>query len=125
MNSNLNQVLADGTNTYLYGPSASSGQASRISQENATGVDYFLGDAIGNVRQMISGDAEIDVVLAREYSPYSEIAAHSGNGKSDFGFTGEMQAGGLVHLRARDYATDVGRFLTRDSWEGNYSRPLS
>jgi hypothetical protein len=35
-----------------------------------------------------------------------------------YGFTGELQAGGLVHLRARDYDPVVGQFITRDSWEG-------
>jgi hypothetical protein len=40
----LIQVLADGTNTYLYGNT-------RLAQEGAQGRDYFLGDALGSVRQ--------------------------------------------------------------------------
>jgi len=31
----------------------------------------------------------------------------------------------LTYLRARFYASGTGRFLTRDTWEGDYSRPLS
>jgi RHS repeat-associated protein len=37
-----------------------------------------------------------------------------------YGYTGEMQSDGLVHLRARDYASQLGRFTSRDTWEGNY-----
>lgn len=46
MNAGLTQVLADETNTYLYG-------VDRISQENAQGVDYFLGDTLGIMRQLV------------------------------------------------------------------------
>jgi RHS repeat-associated protein len=31
----------------------------------------------------------------------------------------------LLYLRARLYAPSMGRFLTKDTWEGDYSRPLS
>ncbi len=42
-----------------------------------------------------------------------------------FGFTGEWQdAGmGLVHLRARWYAPQQGRFTARDSWLGSEEEP--
>ena len=44
LNSGLTQVLADGSNTYLYG-------LSRISQTNEETTGYFLGDGLGSVRQ--------------------------------------------------------------------------
>jgi RHS repeat-associated protein len=119
INAGLTQVLADGTNTFLYG-------VDRISQENAQGVDYFLGDALGSVRQLVSGTApDAKVMLTREYSPYGEIVSQSGTGKTEYGFTGELQDGDFVHLRARDYAVADGQFLSRDSWEGDSSRPQS
>ena len=34
-------------------------------------------------------------------------------------------ANGLVYLRARYYAPQDGRFLSRDAWGGDYNRPLS
>jgi RHS repeat-associated protein len=119
LNSGLTQVLADGTNTYLYG-------VNRISQENAEGVDYFLGDALGSVRQLVSGTTpDAKVMLTREYSPYGEIVSQNGTGKTEYGFTGELQDGGLVHLRARGYSVGMERFTSRDSWEGDTSRPQS
>jgi len=44
--SGLTQVLADGTDTYLYG-------AGRIAQYHAGEADYFLGDALGSVRLLV------------------------------------------------------------------------
>jgi YD repeat-containing protein len=60
---NLTQVLSDGTDTYLYGNG-------RIAQYDASGAQYFLGDApstglragLGSVRQLV--DANGDVLLA-------------------------------------------------------------
>jgi len=51
----LTQVLADITYTYLYGNG-------RIAQYSAT-TEYFLGDALGSVRQLT--DASGEVTLAK------------------------------------------------------------
>jgi hypothetical protein len=40
----LTQVLADGTNTYLY-------RSSRIAQVRGTDREFYLGDALDSVRQ--------------------------------------------------------------------------
>jgi hypothetical protein len=42
-----------------------------------------------------------EVVLARDYAQNSEVSAKSDGCTSVYGFTGEMQASGWVHLRAR------------------------
>jgi hypothetical protein len=42
-------------------------------------------------------------MLTREYAPYGEIVSQLGTGETECGFTGELQDGGLVHLRGRDY----------------------
>ena len=48
LNAGLMQVLADGTNAYLYGNG-------RIAQQSVTTTAYFLGDALGSVRQVAHG----------------------------------------------------------------------
>ncbi len=50
-----------------------------------------------------------------------------GAGTSAYGYTGEMQDGyiKLINLRSRTYSPEMGRFLTRDSWQGVDSRPMS
>jgi RHS repeat-associated protein len=118
LNSDLTQVLSDGTNDYIYG-------VGRIAQVNATGTEYFLGDALGSVRQMT--DAAGTVTLAKSYQPYGEVASSAGSSATNYGFTGEMTdpTTGLVYLRARHYDPNAGRFLNRDTWQGNYNKPLS
>jgi hypothetical protein len=96
----LTQVLADGTNTYLYGNG-------RIAQVSATGTDYFLGDALGSVRQLANASGA--VTLAKSYQPYGSVMSSVGSRTSIYGWTGEIaDAGtGLVYLRARFLSTYV------------------
>jgi len=111
----LSQVLTDGTATYLYG-------SERIAQYGVNSTDYFLGDALGNVRQLYGSS----VTLSRSYEPFGVVYESQGSGATSYGFTGEWtDASGLVNLRARYYAPGSGRFMTADVWMGNYSRPLS
>ena len=60
LNAGLTQVLADGSNSYLYG-------AGRIGQQ-ATDWAYHLPDALGSVRQM--ADAAGAISYAQSYEPY-------------------------------------------------------
>ncbi len=115
LNSGLTQVLSDGTNTYLYGNG-------RIAQVN-TATDYFLPDALGSVRQLTNGTGA--VTYARAYDPYGVVTATSGASTTPYGYTGEYTTNDLVYLRARHYDPAMGRFLTRDTWMGDYNRPLS
>ncbi len=109
-------MLSDGTNTYLYGNG-------RIAQTSST-TEFFLDDALGSVRQLTNEDAGI--TLTKSYAPYGEVRSTSGSGESAFAFTGEqMDANGLTYLRARYYAPTEGRFISRDTWEGDVNRPLS
>jgi RHS repeat-associated protein len=109
--------LSDGTNTYLYGNG-------RISQ-HTTQTEYFLGDALGSVRQL--ADTAGAVTLTQSYAPYGETISSIGNGATAYQFTGEMRDSyiKLIYLRSRYYAPGTGRFLTKDSWQGDYNRPLS
>ena len=122
----LTQVLDDGEFTYLY----SNG---RIAQYDATSPQYFLGDALGSVRQVV--DANGEVLLARSYEPYGEVLASAGEGNSSYGFTGEMQDDyiELLYLRSRYYSLYLNQFIQPDPivpnpyhpWEWNrytYSR---
>ena len=50
-----------------------------------------------------------------------------GAGQTSYGFTNEYQDSyiKLIYLRSRFYSPEVGRFQTRDSWQGDYNRPGS
>ena len=112
----LPQVLDDGTNTYLYGNG-------RIAQAGST-AEYFLSDALGSVRQL--ADPAGAVTLTQSYAPYGDVVSSVGTSQTSYAFTGEaLDANGLTYLRARYYAPQDGRFISRDTWAGNYSNPLS
>ncbi len=112
---------------------------SSLGQMNTTNTEYFLGDA-AKLRSMRSvpetqspegiggGDTTIrqmtdstgTITLEKSYTPFGEVLASSGTGESVYGFTGEVtDPSGLVYLRARYYLPGNGRFITRDSWEGD------
>jgi RHS repeat-associated protein len=112
LNAGLTQVLTDGENTYLYG-------LSRLAQDAVT-TEYFLGDALGSVRQMV--DQAGAVTLEKSYTPFGEVLSESGSGESVYGYTGEVtDPSGLVFLRARYYLPGSGRFISRDTWMGEFT----
>ena len=117
LNMGLTQALSDGTNSYIYG-------VGRIAQVN-TGTEYFLGDALGSVRQLT--DASGAVTYARAYDPYGVVISTTGSSQSAYSFTGEYADTyiKLNYLRSRWYDPASGRFNTKDSWQGDYNRPLS
>jgi RHS repeat-associated protein len=119
LNAGLTQVLTDGTNTYTYG-------LGRISQEQSgNDPEYFLTDALGSVRQVTSPSGQ--VTYAKSYDPYGVVTQASGTGQSVYGFTGESQDSyiKLIYLRSRMYSPVTGRFTSKDSWLGDYNRPIS
>ena len=106
LNSGLSQVLSDGTHTYLYG-------LDRIAQYDLSVASYFLGDALGSVRQVTSSSGS--VVQRQDYDPFGQVVSSNGSAVTAYGFAGEWTyASGLVNLRARYYAPGSGRFTSRD-----------
>ncbi len=114
-NMGLTQVLNDGTNNYIYGNG-------RIAQVN-TSTEYFLGDALGSVRQLTNNSGAI--IYASAYDPYGVTTQAYGASQTAYGYTGEFTSNDLVYLRARHYVPGMGRFLTRDMWGRDVNRPLS
>jgi RHS repeat-associated protein len=121
LNSSLTQVLADSTHSYLYGV----GRIAQSSIENPQSeIGYFLGDALGSVRQLT--DEGGTVTLTQSYSPYGDVLSSMGDSSSVYGYTGEWtDVTGLVYLRARYYDPLQGRFMTRDVWGGDGNNPIS
>ncbi len=116
LNAGLTQALSDGTNAYIYGNG-------RIAQAAGAQTEYFLGDALGSVRQLANPSGSI--TYAKAYDPYGVVTAAAGTSQSAYGYTSEYTSQGLVYLRARHYAPSMGRFLTRDTWGGEANSPMS
>jgi RHS repeat-associated protein len=112
----LNQILSDGTNTYLYG-------LGRIAQEN-TETEYFLTDALGSVRQLTDSVGAITYTSA--FDPFGAVTQAYGASQTNYGFTGEFtDPNELVYLRARHFAPEMGRFITLDAFSGYLTLPQS
>ena len=84
LNAGLTQVLQDGAYTYLYG-------SDRLMQQSQTSTGYFLGDALGSVRQLV--DENGSVTLTKTYEPYGELASSSGfSAKTAYGIPMNIRA---------------------------------
>ena len=117
INRGLTQVLTDDTSAYFYG-------LQRIGEVGGIDWSYYQGDAIGSVRQLI--DSNSDATMAQSFEPFGAILSITGDETTNYGFTGEWtDATSLVNLRARYYAPESGRFITKDVWEGDPIQPMS
>ena len=68
-----------------------------------------------------------EVTLAQDYEPYGEVLGAAGSGTTRYGFTGEWTDSYIesINLRSRYYSPATGRFYTKDTWQGDYTKPLS
>jgi RHS repeat-associated protein len=125
LNTGLTQVLKTSNQssiiTYAYG-------LGRISQHDlleSTTQEYFLGDALGSVRQMT--DQAGGLTFTQSYDPYGVVTYTDGTSQTDYGFTGEQYSveTQMLYLRARYYNPADARFMSRDTWAGDVNNPLS
>ena len=76
------------------------------------------------MRQLTDGTRQL--TLAQAYEPFGNPRLAAGQDTTPYAFTGEWTDGaGLVHLRARYYQPEVGRFFQVDPWRGDLDRPQS
>jgi RHS repeat-associated protein len=81
---------------------------------------WYTTDALGSVRA-ISSNAGIASAIAN-YDPYGGL---QGSAIGSFGFTGELQQGSNVYLRARWYNATNSTFTSRDPFTGYAQAPYS
>jgi RHS repeat-associated protein len=74
-------------------------------------------------RPVLRGGGDGDVASL----PGGETLSSSGEGTTSYGFTGEWTDSyiELLYLRSRMYSPRTGRFITKDVWQGDYTRPMS
>jgi RHS repeat-associated protein len=114
---NVSQVLAEETGgaetRYFYG-------LDLLAQQQGVTLTYLGYDAL-SVR--LHFDSAGDLVVSYRYAPFGEV---QGEGPEGYGFTGERWDGpvGLLYLRARYYAPEVGRFVSRDGAETGTGQSL-
>ncbi|NVJ07912.1 RHS repeat protein [Myxococcus sp. AM001] len=91
-----------------------------VSEASSASLSFLGTDALGSVTDVLSVNGQ--VTAAREYDAWGNYRSDSAPSASDFklGFTGHQYdvETGLTYARARYYDSDLGRFVSRDSYEG-------
>ena len=104
------QLLADGENYYIYGPSGT--PIEQISESSAV-LTYLYSDQLGSV--VMEADGSGNVVGTQSYSPYGTLASSTGNDPTPFGFAGGYtDPTGLIYLINRYYDPMTGQFVSVD-----------
>jgi RHS repeat-associated protein len=112
----LQETTGGQTTSYLYG-------ADLLAQYDSGTWAYYVNDGLGSVRQL--ADPVGQVVAGYSFSPFGVPLGESGG--EPYGYTGEQwdASTGLVFLRARYYAPEVGRFVSKDPFAGYAHIPQS
>lgn len=102
-------LLADGQNTYVYGPG---GQP--VEQADTHDVPTYLHtDTGGSVRLLT--DSRGRAAGTYEYDAFGAVTAHTGKATSPLQYRGQYtDPTGLIYLHARYYDPSSGQFLTQD-----------
>jgi len=111
-----NQMLA----SYIWGPDR------LLFRKNADDqVYYYLYNGHGDVVQIV--DAAGSIVNQYRYDEWGRITEQTETVPNEFKYAGETcdAETGLYYLRARYYDPDTGRFISKDSMEGDLWNPLS
>jgi len=107
---------------YVWGPD-------RLLQKRDTATGdryYYLYNGHGDVVQIV--DQEGEVVNEYEYDEWGNITNQIDEGTHNpFKYAGEIydDETGLYYLRARYYDPSMGRFINKDTYEGDISNPLT
>jgi len=92
--------------------------------EGTSALVYHV-DGLGSVRAIT--DSTKAVVQTYESDEFGVPITASGGSDQPFGFTGEQRdsESNLIHLRARSYDPQLGRFIGRDTIPGETGRPAT
>lgn len=103
---------------YIYGND-------RISMVTPATTSYYHYDRLGSVANTTSAVGSTERTY--DYEPFGDARSELSNGTPPTNvhkFAGELQdATGLYHLRARQYESTTGRFLTRDPLDDSLATP--
>ena len=123
-NTGYQQVIAEYSSSgssvvqYLYGDDL-------IQQERVGSIAYYHYDGTNSTRFLT--DASGNLTDSYQYEGFGVLAASTGITPNSYLFTGEQFDAnlGFYYLRARYYAPEDGRFITKDPFQGNNIDPQS
>ena len=109
-------VISDTEAVYLYGLD--------ILAQQQVEMLYYMHDGLGSVRQLVESGGQVETTYA--YDPFG-VPLAGGETYNPYRYSGEAWEADveLLYLRARYYQPEVGRFITKDPWEGDLDRPAT
>jgi len=114
-------------NSFFYPASSLLGATTPLYQQSGSGSAglWYHSDAVGSVRALTTGSTGA-TISAESYSAFGLKAGEQGKAASSHQFAGEqLDPTGLYYNRARYYNPSSGRFIGRDSVEGEATNPVS
>ena len=111
LKSGLPVVLQDGLQTYVYGLGGLLSQTDGPGNQNC-----FLGNGLGSTEALTDGSG--NVIATYKYDVFGAVRSSSGNGSTEYRFTGQQDDAtlGYTYLRARYYGPATGRFISNEPW---------
>ncbi|MBE0450723.1 MAG: SBBP repeat-containing protein [Clostridia bacterium] len=98
-----------------------------VSEITGSETKYYHLDYRGNTTAL--SDEQGIVTDTFKYSPFGDVIERTGNYEPIFQYAANVgvvkDESGLYYMRARYYSSDIRRFITRDTYEGNSSNALS
>jgi RHS repeat-associated protein len=84
---------------------------------SGTSIEVYHTDRLGSVRALTTAAGAVTATYRSD--EWGRPTASTGSSGQPYAFTGEPRdATGLTYLRTRYYDSDLGRFMSRDSWPG-------
>ncbi len=98
-----------------------------ISEIEGTTERYYHYDSRGNTIALTNDQGAVTDTFT--YAPFGEVISRTGAYEPRFQFAGQIgiqkDPNGLYYMRARYYNSDIQRFISRDTYEGLLSKPLT
>jgi len=125
-------VVADDERKYVWGSGLTHGRGllGSVTSEGITRpveLSVFHADGLGSVRALTADDGTVFQTYRADEFGVPVAADSLGTSLQPFQYTGEQRdlETGFIYLRARYYAPEIGRLVTRDRWPGVAARPLT
>jgi RHS repeat-associated protein len=96
-----------------------------ISQTQSSRTSYYVVDGLGSTRLLIDDQGQI--LNSYDYDGFGKTINTSGSESNKYQFAGEQFDATLgdYYLRQRFYDTETGRFVRRDTYEGDIENSMS
>ncbi|MBM3250058.1 MAG: hypothetical protein FJZ09_04340 [Candidatus Omnitrophica bacterium] len=95
----------------------------RVASKTGSQISYYHPDHLGSSNSISNSSGSL--AQLSEYRPFGELSRNSGNA-TNYYFTGkELDSTGLYYYGARYYDAAIGRFITPDPVDQNYTTPQS